>query len=332
MTKLKNWMGLCALLLSLQVNGSEINIKDVWIRTLAPGQGDAIVGMVINSARQARIISAISPAYMAVTIQGPSKSGANKTQELEFIDLPAQKSVVLEAGSVHLLLTGSKQNLSAADKVPVFITVQFEDNTNKTMTIMALPPQSKSSAATPLSSKVEAQASTVMPPPPRNPAEVSSKDEAKSVTPPPQPAPSKAMASPVEAAKPAKPEVAHKPPVAEAKPSKAAPVAARVVAAPLPAPVAPPLPVAAPAPVATATSVAPLVVEPKKAPEAKPAEQPKQDEARANAECLNLAVELRECEKSNDMMLEWCVTSAKSKYACKLTMEQLKKLRSQQSR
>lgn len=322
MTKLKHWIGLFALLLSLQVNGSEINIKDVWIRTLAPGQGDAIVGMVINSARQARIISAISPAYMAVTIQGPGKSGANKTQELEFIDLPAQKSVVLDTGSVHLLLTGNKQNLGATDKVPVFITVQFEDNTSKTMTVMALPPNSKSTSAAPLSSKVEAQASTDMPlTAPRNPVEVPNKVEAKTVT-PPQPAPSKAVASPVEVARPAKPVAPPKPPVAEVKPLKSEPVAARAVAAPLPAPVAPPAPVAVVAP-----SVAPLVAEPKKAPEAKPAEQPKQEEAKVSAECFSLAAELRECDKVNDMMLDWCVTSAKSKYSCKLPMEQVKKLR-----
>lgn len=314
MTKLKHWTGLLALLLSLQANASEINIKDVWIRTLAPGQGDAIVGMVINSARQARIISAISPAYMAVTIQGPSKSGANKTQELEFIDLPAQKSVVLDTGSVHLLLTGNKQNLGATDKVPVFITVQFEDNTSKTMTVMALPPQSKSAA--PLASKVEAQASTDMPlTAPRNPVELPSKVEAKTVT-PPQPAPSKTMASPVEVAKPAKPVAPPKPPVAEVKPLKAEPVAARVVTAPIPAPVT-----------VVAPSAAPLVAEPKKAPEAKPAEQPKQEEAKVSAECFSLAAELRECDKVNDMMLDWCVTSAKSKYSCKLPMDQVKKLR-----
>jgi copper(I)-binding protein len=333
MTKLKNWIGLCALLLSLQVYGSEINIQDAWIRPLTPGQEDAMAGMVINSARQARIISVISPAYMFVAIQGPGKSGAKKTQEFEFIDLPAQKSVVLDAESVHLLLSGNRQTLSATDKVPLFVTVQFDDKTSKTITIMAQPAHSKSAAAMPLSSSVATQVSTVTPPTaPRNPVEVSSKVEARTVTPPPQPAPGKAKASPVEAASPAKPVAAPKPPVAEVKPLKTAPVAvpkpapapvaAGVAAAPLLVPVAPPVPVAVVAP-----SVAPLTVEPKKAPEAKPAEQRKQAEARSSAECLSLAVELRECDKLNDMMVAWCETSAKTKYSCQLTMEQLKKLR-----
>jgi len=335
MTKLKNWIGLCALLLSLPVYGSEINIQDAWIRALTPGQEDAMVGMVINSARQARITAVISPAYKFVAMQGPGKSGANKTQELGFIDLPAQTSVVLGAESKHLLLSGNRHTIDAADKVPVIVTVQFDDNTRKTITIMAQPVHSRSAAAMPLSSNVAAPASTVTPPTaPRNPVETSSKVEANTVTPPPQPAPGKAMASPVVVVSPAKPVAAPKPPVAEVKPLKAkpvavpkpapapAPVAARVVAAPLPVPVAPPVPVAAVAP-----SVAPLIVEPKKAPEAKPAEPLKQDEARASAECFSLARELRECEKANDMMLEWCVTSAKSKYSCQLSMEQLKKLR-----
>jgi copper(I)-binding protein len=220
MTKLKNWIGLFALLMSLQVNGSEISIQDAWIRPLTPGQEDAMVGMVINSTRQARIISVFSSAYMAVAIQGPSKSGANKTQELEFIDLPAQKSVVLGAESVHLLLSGYKQTLSAADKVPLIVTVQFDDKTRKIITVMAQPVHSRSGAAIPLSSNAAAQAGTVMPPTaPRNPVELSSKVEAKTVTPP---APGKAMDSPVDAARPVKPAVAPKPPVAEAKPLKAA--------------------------------------------------------------------------------------------------------------
>lgn len=318
MTKLKNWTGgLCALLLSLQVNGSEINIQDAWIRPLTPGQEDAIAGMVINSTRQARVIAVLSPAYRFVAIQGPGKNGKN-TRELEFIDLPAQKTVVLGADSVHLLLSG-KQTPGTNDKVPIIFSVQFDDKTSKIITVMAQPVLSRGDAA---------QASTVVPPT-APPAETSKKAEVNTDTPPPQPVAPKAKASPV---------IAPKPPVAEVKPVKTAPVAvpkpapapvaARVVAAPLPAPVAPPAPVAAPAPVAiVAPSPVPLTVEPKKAPETKPAEQPKQVEAQASDECLNLAVALRECDKSNDMMLEWCVTSAKSKYSCNLSVEQLKKLK-----
>lgn len=332
MIKLKNWIGLCALLLSLQVNGGEINIQDAWIRMLTPGQENAMVGMVINSTKQARITAVISPVYKFVAMQGPGKSGANKTQELEFIALPAQTSVVLSAESMHLLLSGNKKPLNADDKVPVIVTVLFDDNTRKTITILAQPVHSRSAAALPLSSNVAAPASIVTPPTaPHNPVETSGKGETNTVTPPPVPAPSKTIAGPVEVATPAKPVVPPKPPVAEVKPLKGkpvaaskpapAPVAASVVAAPLPAPVAPPVPVVA------APSVAPFAAEPKRAPEAKPAEQPKQDEARASAECFSLARELRECEKANDMMQEWCVNSAKSKYSCQLSMEQVKKLR-----
>lgn len=307
MTKLKNWIGLCALLLSMQVNGSELNIQDAWIRTLASGQEDAMVGMVINSARQARIISVISPAYKFVAMKGPGNSGANETQELEFISLPAQKSVVLSAESVHLLLSGNKQTLGAADKVPVIVTVQFDDKTSKTITIMAQPVNSNGVAVKPLSSsKVAVQVGTVVPPTaPRIPVEVADKIEVKPVTPPPQPAPIKAKASP------AKPVVASKPTVAEVKPVKAAPI---VVPKPVPAS----FPVVAPVP-----SVIPLTVDPKNV-----AEQPKQNEVRASAECLSLAEELRNCDQSsNDSLLAWCETSAKSKHACQLTMEELKKLR-----
>lgn len=305
LTVLKNWMGLCALLLSLQVNSSEINIQDPWIRPLATGQEDAMVGMVINSDRQARVISVISPAFKFVAIKGPGKDGANTTREFEFIELPAQKSVVLGAESVHLLLSGNKHTLGADDNVPVIISVQFDDKTSKVITVMAQSVLNRSGAGKPSNSNAPVQpVAAVLPVAPPNPVETP-----KKVTPPP-PAAIKAKESTV---------VAPKKPVAEVKPLKTAPVAARV--APTPTPVAAPAPVAVAAP-----AVAPPTIEPKKAAEAKPAEQPKQEEAEAADECLSLSIALRDCDKSNDMMIEWCTSNAKSKYSCKLTMEQLKKL------
>lgn len=322
MTKLKYLAGLCTLLLSLQANGSEINIQDAWIRALTPGQEDAMGGMVISSTRHARIISVISPAYTSVAILGPSDSGENKTEELEFIDLPANKSIVLGTDSLHLLLSGNKKAHSANGKVPLFVTVQFDNNSIKAITIMAQPVLSKSDAAMQLSSNVEAQAST----------------------PPPQ-----EIAIPVTVSKPV---VVHEPPVVKLKALKAVRVAAPkpaavAVAKPTPAPVAAPKPapvpvvaVTKPAPVAVHVVTAPLsaplapavavvapqIVEPKKAPEAKVTQQPKQAEARASADCLSLAAELRNCDPSNDRLLEWCVNSAKSQHSCQLSMEQLKKL------
>jgi copper(I)-binding protein len=301
MIKLKNWVGLCAVLLSLQVNASDITIQEAWIRPLTSGQEDAVVGMVITSARPARIIGVISPVYMSVSMQIASKSGANKGREIGFIELPAQKAVVLNVENSHLVLSGNRQTYGAADKVPVIVTVQFDDQTIKALTIMTQP----------LGSNVAAQSRTV---------------ETKIVAPPP-PAPSKVVEIPVEVAKPAKSVAVTKPPVAEVKHKKVAPVVdatpapVAIVPAPvLAAPVAPAAPVAVP-------SVAPPVVEPKKALEAKPAEQPKQEEARVSADCIRLAQELRECEKTNEMMQEWCVSSAKSKNACTLSKDQLKKLK-----
>lgn len=301
MRKLKNWVGLCALLLSLQAHSTEISVQDSWIRTLNTGQEDAMVGMVITSSSHARIIGVISPAYKFVAMQGPGKNGASKTQEIEFIDLPAQKAVVLGAEGMHMLLLGSRHTQGAADNIPVIFTVQFDDKTSKIITIMTQFEGSNSAATMPLSNNDTAQPSTVVPP----------------VV---QQAPSKPK--PIQI----KPVVASKPPVAEVKPLKAASVA-MPKPKPVPAPVAVNV-VATPLPVAdVAPKVVPLAVEPKKAPEAKLVEQPKQVEAQASDECLGLARELRECGRLNDMMVAWCETEAKSRYDCQLSMEQLKKLK-----
>lgn len=334
---MKNWIGLCTLLFSLQVYGSDINIQDVWIRPVAAGQEDAMVGMVINSARPARIVAVISPAYKFVAMQGPDKNGGNKSHEIEFIDLPAKKSVALGAESVHLLLLGNKQTYRANDKIPVIVTIQFDDKTSKTISILAQPVRSKSEAATPLGSNSETQASTpTQPATPHNAAAPANKVESASVT-PPQPAPVKVITSPVVTS-PAKPAAARKQAVVETKPLITAPVVTAPVAPPAPAPVAATAPVTASTPAAITVAapvaiVAPApaqpAIEPKKTAETKTAILPKQDTAQASAECISLAEELSNCDPSNDMMLEWCETSAKSKYSCQLSKEQLKKLKPQ---
>lgn len=172
MMQLKNWIGLCALLLSLQVYGNEISFQGAWIHPLTPGLEIAMVGMTIKSPIQARIISVSSPVYTYVTMQGPSKSGATKTQGLDFIALPAHKSVVLNADSMHLLLSGNKKTIDSDDTVQVIVTVQFDDNTRKTFTIIAQPEGSNNTS----------QSSLLAPPAaPRVPVEMPHKAEAKSV-------------------------------------------------------------------------------------------------------------------------------------------------------
>lgn len=307
----RNLLGLCAFLLSLQALGNEVSIQDAWIRTQASGQ-DAMAGMVISSTKPARITSAISPAYKFVALQGPGKGGANKIQEIEFIALPAQKPVMLGADGMHLLLSGNKQTLGATEKVPVILTVQFDDKTSKTITIMAQPVTSKGASILPASTAAA----------PAIPAEPAvAEPSAKADTPV-----ASSKAKPAAAEAPSKPAAPHKAPVAEAKPAKAAPVAAAKTPAHH---VAEPAPVSVPVPVIAPVAVAPVaapVVEPKKAPEIKAAEQPKED-PRTSAECLNLAMEIRECEKANEMMQDWCISNAKSNSACKLPLDQVRTLK-----
>lgn len=290
------------LLASFQVYGNEVNVQDVWLRPIASGQGDAMVGMTISSEKHARIVNVISSYYMSVAMQGPAKAGATKSKEVEFIDLPAQKSVVLSAESVHLLLTGTRKDISATNKVPVTLSVQFDDGSIKNVLAMALTPFGKSDVAAPLPAQANAVEEKVVTPAPVKAKEISEE----------KPKPVAVPKKPVDV-KPAKAA-----PVAEVKePARAVVPVPAIVAAPVPAPVAP-APVVVAAPVPAPVPVAPVV---------KPAEQPKQDDARANAECSILARELKECEKANEMMQEWCVTNAKAKYACQLTMEQIKKLK-----
>lgn len=317
MTKLKNWIGLSALLLSFQVHSNEVEVQDAWIRPLATGQGDAMVGMVIKSEKQARIIGIISPGYSFVAMEGPGKAGSSKTQEVGFIDLPPQKSVVLSAEGVHLVLSGSRKTLSAEDKIPVIVRVLFEDQSSKAVTVIVQLEGGN---------KVATQAGAVVPlAVPIKSVDVADKAEAKAEA----KAKAKAEAE-VEAKAKADAEAKVKAKAkadaeAEAKTKAEAEAKARARAKNE----------AEAEAKAKADAEAKVKAEAKALADAKAeaeakvklAEQAKQDAAKA-AECLNLAKELRSCDQSsNEILLSWCENAAKAKFSCQLSLDQVKKLK-----
>lgn len=134
----KIWMGVAALLLATQVNASEIKISDAWARATAPGQENGSVGVIITSAKDARLIAVSTKLAESSEIHTMiMDDGVMKMRQLEYLDLPANQAVKLGPGGEHLMLFGLKHALKAGNKVPLIITVQFPDKSTETINFNA---------------------------------------------------------------------------------------------------------------------------------------------------------------------------------------------------
>ncbi|MES1981792.1 MAG: copper chaperone PCu(A)C [Pseudomonadota bacterium] len=106
----------------------EVTISAASARATAPGQDSAAIQFSIVSQQDGRLIEIASPAAGSVEMhQMAHENGMMKMRAVEFLALPAGKSVDLAASGYHVMLLNLKQPLKAGDIVPFTLTVQFAD-------------------------------------------------------------------------------------------------------------------------------------------------------------------------------------------------------------
>lgn len=116
------------LLFTAQAYAGEVTVSDVWSRASAPGQENGSVGLVITSAKDARLVAVTSPAAESAEIHTMSMdNGVMKMRQLEFLPLPANQVVKLGPGGNHLMLFGLKKPLKAGQEIPLTLTIKFAD-------------------------------------------------------------------------------------------------------------------------------------------------------------------------------------------------------------
>lgn len=127
-----------ALLLAAQAYAGDVTVSDAWARASVPGQQVGLVGMVITSQRDARIIAVTSPVSESAEIHTMTMdNGVMKMRQLEYLPLPAKKAVTLGPGGDHLMLIDLKQVLTAGGNAPLTVTVQFADQSTEKVNVTA---------------------------------------------------------------------------------------------------------------------------------------------------------------------------------------------------
>ncbi len=118
---------------------ADIKIEDAWSRATAPGQEVGSIGMIITSAKAAKLIAVATPVAKSSEIHTMTmEGGVMKMRQLDFLELPANQPVKLGPGGDHLMMFGLKKPLKAGQKIPVTLTVQFADKSEKKIKVKAV--------------------------------------------------------------------------------------------------------------------------------------------------------------------------------------------------
>lgn len=131
-------VGLALFTFSTQVMAGDVTISDAWSRATAPGQEVGMVGMVITSQKDAKLIAVSSNVSATSEIHTMSMdNGVMKMRQIENLPLTAKQPATLGPGGNHLMLIGLKKPLKAGDTVALTLTVQFSDKTTEKINVNA---------------------------------------------------------------------------------------------------------------------------------------------------------------------------------------------------
>jgi copper(I)-binding protein len=117
---------------------AQVIVKDAWVRATVPQQKATGAFMQLQSAQDAKLLSAQSPVAGVVEVHEMSMDGGvMKMRAIPSLDLPAGKSVDLKPGGYHVMLMDLKGQVKDGDTVPVTLVVEGKDGKRQNIEIKA---------------------------------------------------------------------------------------------------------------------------------------------------------------------------------------------------
>lgn len=128
-----------AVLLSAFAAQAQVTVKDAWVRATVAQQKATGAFMQLQSAQDAKLISAQSPVAGVVEVhEMRMDGGVMKMRAVPKLALPAGKAVDLKPGSYHVMLMDLKGQVKDGDTVPVTLVVEGQDGKRQTLDIQAV--------------------------------------------------------------------------------------------------------------------------------------------------------------------------------------------------
>ena len=102
-----------------------ISIESAWARATAPGQSSTAAYFTIDNAGGGdRLVGVSSPAGQASLHSTMMDGGVMRMRRLDALDIPANTTVELKPGAIHVMIAGHDQPLGAGQQLP--LELRFE--------------------------------------------------------------------------------------------------------------------------------------------------------------------------------------------------------------
>jgi periplasmic copper chaperone A len=132
----KNLFALIAMVTLSNCAFAQVTVIAPWVRATVKQQKSTGAFMMLQSARDARLVGVSSPVAGKGQIHKMEMRGdMMKMQEVDSIELPAGKPVNLAAGGYHAMLIDLKRQMREGDSIALVLAVQYKDGKRETVTV-----------------------------------------------------------------------------------------------------------------------------------------------------------------------------------------------------
>jgi hypothetical protein len=127
-----------ALALASSSSLAQVQVKDPWVRATVPQQTGTGAFMKLESAQDARLVSASSPVADVVELhEMKMENDVMKMRAVPSVAIPAGKGVELKPGGYHVMLMNLKGQVKEGDTVPITLVVEGKDGKRHTLEVKA---------------------------------------------------------------------------------------------------------------------------------------------------------------------------------------------------
>ena len=117
---------------------AQVTVSDPWVRGTVAQQKASGAFMLLQSATDARLVSAASPVAGVVEIHEMRMEGdVMRMRAVAGLDLPAGSTVELKPGGYHVMLIDLKKQLQDGEVVPLTLTIEGKDGKRSTLEVQA---------------------------------------------------------------------------------------------------------------------------------------------------------------------------------------------------
>jgi copper(I)-binding protein len=124
-------------LITLAAN-AQVTVSEPWVRATVPQQKATGAFMKLQSAQDAKLISAKSAVAGVVEVHEMAMdAGVMKMRAVDGLALPVGKAVDLKPGGYHVMLMDLKSQLKEGDAVPLTLTFETKDGKRQSLEVKA---------------------------------------------------------------------------------------------------------------------------------------------------------------------------------------------------